>query len=235
MSDNKKYTTKKIESALKPWAKFKYLDVPINSINSRLLYKGKSNKYAVSSDNIRTNIATDNDSHLIKTNLLFVKNQSHNTIRFWNHWFLDINNEQRWHPGSGMEGDILIDFKTDVIKDNLKDILISINEFCDTCTYWYLVHNFHKDSTFHLAFFNCEIIFDHYLQTFYITLSIISFALYYLSRYILLLYFGILIFVMYLLSSSLKLNTISLYKCPHVYDNVRNRSVIKIIQAPCSR
>lgn len=223
-----KYTIEKIKAALEPWEKFKYVNIPVNSINSKLLYDGNSSQYVVTSNNIDPITDAPESSNRLGTNLLFLKHRSTISFSPLHHWFLDINNVQRWHPGNGKDENILMDFKTDDNKDN-DNILVCIYEFCHKCTYWFLLSKFYKDESFHIAFHNCEIIFDYVHQTFFVEVCIISYAFFCFTGYILLVFISILAILLIYMSNKFKHNSVSLYKCPHVRDHVYNRGILKVI------
>lgn len=222
-----KYSTEKIVEALEPWEKFKHINVPKNSVNSKLLYSSDLTQYANPNNNIvsSTNSVNNND---VEANLLFIKYRSTTICSLLHHWFLDINNVQRWHPGNGEDGNILVNFKED--DDDLKNnTLVSIYEFCHKCTYWFLLNKFYKDAGFHLVFHNCEIIFDYFQQTILIQILIISLAFFFFTGGHLIMFICAITIFLILVSSTFKHNSASLYKCPHILDHVVNRRILKVV------
>ncbi|AQQ80005.1 hypothetical protein LbFV_ORF85 [Leptopilina boulardi filamentous virus] len=209
-----KYSNEAISLNLKEWEPFKDANISENSIESYLYEKSFPPILKVSKETDETNV---------KLNLISVCYTRTSCYPLLYHWFLNINNVIIWHPGNS-SNDI---FSNIIPKEGLY-IVSSQYEFCDKCTYWFLLDKFMKDKLFNIVYFNCEIIVGNCIQTIFIALTLTTLLLYICFHILIFLILSLLFLIFHLASDYFPNNSIQHYRCRHVKNFINNIHVYNI-------
>lgn len=213
-----KYSVHNITQALLPWEMHKNTYFAERSIKSQIF---------LSKENYTIALCSSQKSYNCNTNLLFTKyRDTTGTLNFLQHWFIDINNDLRWHPGCDKKSIFLEQAKDNALPCANNTKLSIIHELCDRCTYWYLYDKFLKDSYFNILLYNCELIADHYVETL-LGWSIFSSMLgFLLSGYYIFMALTLSLMVFLMLSTKRHDTTVRIFVCPHIKVNISNVKVI---------
>lgn len=218
-----KYTTDKISMALRTWEKFKNTDVPINSINSKLL----PDPLFAHNNTAITPAGQPKNTETVASNTLKIKYRDMKTsvVPFLQHWFVDVNNEKRWHPGG--DENIFKEITAETGVEVLNTKTSAMIELCDHCLYWYFYEKFIKDTYFDLFFFNCEIITGHAIETGMLWASGMFFVMFLFLKYSFFIIIAVILLAFFILMTKIAAsNIITIYRCAHIHSDSVNFPIL---------
>lgn len=180
-----------------------------------------------SSSNMSMGIAsTDADMPTtnMSSNLLYIKFRPVENVTFFKHWFIDVNNTLRWHPGNTTSSKIFEPISLVDPNNKLgKDVLVKIHEMCDDCLCEFFEKRFNLDRIFNIFYLNCEIIVGFCLQTILTICTVFFLIIFPVTRkwifFILFLMFFAILAVCQFCNTT---NEVQFTVCKHIITNLQN-------------
>ncbi|WKA13594.1 MAG: Ac81 protein [Cotesia congregata filamentous virus 2] len=243
----RKYSIENIINALKPF-KMK-CPPPVNSLQS--FFKSNINinnndintnvndekkikllKSFNDNDNNDNGIGNDTNDNTNKVHILKICYRNARVNSSIKHWYVEIDNIYRWHPGEkGMDSmcenpKIFTPLNMDC-EEMLNPNIVSICEMCSYCTYWYMLNKINHDKRFNLFANNCELIVGYSNETILIWLTFLFTLASIMTQN---LFFIILTFTFFIITIFAFTNShpVTLKKCIHISSNIENQSIIEI-------
>nr|WIE95361.1 hypothetical protein [Microctonus hyperodae filamentous virus] len=212
---NQKYTFDQIVEALKPWEAHKNTIIQNDTLSSKL-FNSSSPQVC---DNDDSSSSSDIQSHV-----LYVKYRRVDDCSFFQHWFIDIDNKLRWHPGLPSDQRIFLHVNEEEKEETTKQQsnVVSIIELCDSCLYHFMLEKFMQDKQFNLLGFNCEIITGYWGQTGIFFLSLCSLIIYFFTQYYFFLAIAIILICLFTIFTTSPINHLDLLGCHHVHFSINN-------------
>ncbi|MBT0716637.1 Ac81 protein 2 [Dolichomitus sp. PSUC_FEM 10030005] len=224
-----KYAKNNIDNALRLWESAKIIAPPRNSIDSRLFppIVSVATSKQLSSQTGAAATNNNDDNRQKNNNLVTLQIKFRNTlsIRYLQHWFVDIDKSFRWHPGDNSYREIFVEQSTDTSpSDEMK--VAAVHELCSHCTYWFFYEHFIKDSRFDALIYNCEIITGFIMETMLLWLSIFTMGIFLTIQYYFFIAVSILCIFLFAIMTHTTDNNIRVYKCPHINGSAVNVLVL---------
>ncbi|MBT0716572.1 Ac81 protein [Dolichomitus sp. PSUC_FEM 10030005] len=213
-----KYSKDNIENALRLWEPSKLVVPPKNSIPSRIFPPIQQATVGISMND--GDKSTNGDVVTLQ-----IKFRNTVSIRYLQHWFVDIDKSFRWHPGDDSYRDIFVEQISDTSIDDEMQVA-ALHELCPHCTYWFFYEHFINDSRFDALIYNCEIITGFIMETMLLWLSIFTMGIFLTIKYYFFIAVSMLCIFLFVIMTHTTDNNIRIYKCPHVNGSAANVRVL---------